>query len=59
VNGAYVVILDGGQHLVDPGGPGALVGGHAFPRDHQERRIIDEVEQITKTTTRIFGRPAV
>ncbi|HEX3956378.1 MAG TPA: hypothetical protein VHZ03_07070 [Trebonia sp.] len=44
---------------VDPGGPGALVGGHAFPRSHQERPVIDEVEQVTETTTRIFGRPAV
>jgi site-specific DNA recombinase len=45
--------------LVDTCGLGALVGGHAFPRDHQERRVVDEVEQVTKAATRILGRPTV
>ena len=44
---------------IDARGPGALVGGHAFPRGHQERRVVDEVEQVTEPATRIFGRPAV
>src|SRR6266851_579001 len=35
----------------------ALVSGHAFPRNPQERRIINEVEQVTETTTRVPGRP--
>jgi hypothetical protein len=45
--------------LVDPCGPGALTGGHAFPRGHQERRIVNEVEQVTEPAGRIFSRPAV
>ena len=45
--------------LVDPWSLGALVGGHAFPRGHQERRVVDEVEQVTEPATGFFGRPAV
>src|SRR5712691_11389469 len=52
--------LDHGRGgLVDSCGPGALVGGHALPRVHQERRVVDEVEQVTEPAARIFGRPAV
>ena len=52
--------LDPGRRgLVDPCGLGALVSGHAFPRVHQERRVVDEVEQVTETAGRIFSRPAV
>ena len=45
--------------LVDPRSLGALVGGHAFPRGHQERRVVDEVVQVTEPTTRFLGRPVV
>src|SRR5260370_20123230 len=52
--------LDTGRSdLIDTRSASALVRGHAFPRDHQERRIVDEVEQITETATRIPGRPQV
>jgi hypothetical protein len=44
---------------VDPCGPGAPVGGHALPRVDQERRVVDEVEQVTKPAAGIFRRPAV
>src|SRR5450631_1710282 len=42
-----------------PRSAGALISIHAFPRNHQERRIIDEVEQITETAARVPGRPQV
>jgi hypothetical protein len=45
--------------LIDTRGASALISGHAFPRDHQERRIADEVEQIIETAARIPGRPQV
>src|SRR5258708_38107882 len=32
---------------------------HPFPGVHQERRIIDEVEQVTETATGVPDRPAV
>src|SRR5512140_207957 len=52
--------LDSGRRgLVDTRSPGALIGGHALPRVHQERRIIDEVEQVTEPAGGIFSRPAV
>src|SRR6266496_3931920 len=52
--------LDPGRSgLADARGLGALAGGHAFPRVHQERRVGDEVEQVTETAARILGRPAV
>jgi len=52
--------LDSGRSgLVDTRSPGALVGGHAFPRVHQERRVVNEVVQIAETAGRIFSRPAV
>jgi len=44
---------------IDTRGVSAPVRGHAFPRDQQERRIINKVEQVTETTTRITGRPQV
>ncbi len=46
-----------GSGLIDARRASALVRGHAFPRNPQERRIINEVEQVTETTTRIPGRP--
>src|SRR5260370_37172214 len=52
--------LDTGRSdLIDPRSASALVRGHAFPRDHQERRIIDEVEKVVETAARIPGRPQV
>jgi hypothetical protein len=52
--------LDPGRgDLIDPRGLRALVGGHAFPRGHQERRVVDEVEQVAETAGRIFSRPAM
>jgi hypothetical protein len=45
--------------LVDSCGPGALIGGHALPRGHQERRVADEVEQVTEPAIRVLDRPAV
>ena len=33
--------------------------GSAFPRVHQERRVVDEVEQVTEPAGMIFSRPAV
>ena len=52
--------LDHGRGgLVDPCGLGAPAGGHAFPRVHQERRIVDEVEQVTEPAGGIISRPAV
>src|SRR6266496_4529503 len=44
---------------VDACGPGALVVGHAFARAHQDRRFVDEVEQVTEPAGRIRSRPAV
>ncbi len=49
----------GRRGLVDPWSPGALISGHAFPRMHQERRVVDEVEQVTEPAGRIHSRPAV
>src|SRR6185312_10752045 len=40
-------------------GPGTSVRRHALPRVPQERRIIDEVEQITEPTGDILSRPTV
>ena len=37
---------------VDPRGPCPVVAGHAFPRVHQKRRVIDQVEQITEPASR-------
>ena len=48
-----------GSGLIDTRSAGALIRGHAFPRDHQERRVINEVEQVTETAARIPGRPQV
>jgi hypothetical protein len=45
--------------LIDPRGLRALVGGHALPRIHQERWVVDEVEQVAETAGRIFSRPAM
>ena len=42
-----------------PGVRAPALRGHAFPRVHQERRVIDEVEQVTEPAGGIFSRPAV
>ena len=44
---------------VDPGGACTPVAPHPVPRHDQERRVIDEVEQVIEPTTRIGGRPLV
>ena len=44
---------------VDPRRPGAPVAGHPLPRGQQERRIIDEVEQVIEPATGIVARPSV
>ena len=50
--------LDTGRSdLIDTRSASALVRGHAFPRDHQERWIVDEVEKVVETADRIAGRP--
>ena len=49
----------GRSGLIDTRSPGALISGHALPRVHQERRVVDEVEQVTEPAGRIFSRPAV
>src|SRR6266498_4296219 len=48
-----------GSSPIDSRSVSALIRGHAFPRDPQERPIINKVEQVTETTTRIPGRPQV
>src|SRR6266567_3467312 len=53
-------VLDHGRSgLIDPCGLGALVSRHPFPGMHQERRVVDEVVQVTEPAGRIFSRPAV
>src|SRR5260370_875722 len=49
-----VVITAAGGQLVDLGD-----SGHPLESADQERRVIDEVEQVTETAGRIFSRPAV
>jgi len=49
----------GHRDLVDARGPGAGVGSHALPRMDQERRVIDEVEQVVKPAGRIGSRPTM
>ena len=52
--------LDTGRSdLIDTRSAGTLISGHAFPRNHQERRIVYEVEQIIETAARVPGRPQV
>jgi len=48
----------GDRSPIHPRGSCTFIPGDAFPRVHQERRITDEVEQITEQTIRIFDRPA-
>src|SRR5215217_3562504 len=51
----------------DPGHRGPIhsrcprpgVGRHTLPRVHQERRVIDKVEQVTEPASRILTRPTV
>src|SRR5260370_8939584 len=49
----------GRSDLIDTRRASALVRGNAFTPDHQERRIIDEVEKVVETAARIPGRPQV
>src|SRR5260370_11569936 len=52
--------LDSGRGgLIDTRSPGALITGHSLPRAHQERRVVDKVEEVTEPAGRIFSRPAV
>src|SRR5215212_9601580 len=44
---------------VDPGCSRPGVGSDAFPRHRQERRVVNQVEQIIKPATGIPGRPTV
>jgi hypothetical protein len=38
---------------------GPLISPHPFPRDREEIRVINEVEQIIEPAARILGRPKV
>ena len=44
---------------VDTGRPCTLVAPHPTPRNHEERRVVNEVEHIIEATTRISLRPLV
>src|SRR4029450_13428481 len=48
-----------GGLAVHPGRAGALVAPHPTPPNQQERRVMNEVEQIIKPTVRIVGCPLV
>jgi hypothetical protein len=48
-----------GDYPVHPGRACPLVAPHPVPRDREEVRVTDEVEQIVKPTAGIFGRPVV
>src|SRR5215210_5205255 len=48
-----------GGLAVHPGRAGTLVAPHPTPPNQQERRVIHEVEQITKPTGPILGCPSV
>ena len=54
-----VVGDEGRDHPVDPGGSCPLVAPHPLPRHHEERRVMDEVEQVIEPAARIIGRPLV
>jgi len=47
------------DHPVHPRGARPLISPHPFPRDREEVRVINEVEQIIEPAARIFGRPKV
>ncbi len=49
----------GHGHPVDARGLRPGVSGHPLQSADQERRIIDEVKQVTETAGGIFSRPAV
>jgi hypothetical protein len=44
---------------IDTRGPRPGITCHTFPRVDQERRVIDEVEQITEPASGIVARPTV
>jgi hypothetical protein len=46
-----------GRLRVHSSRPSALVTPHPTPRHQQERRVIDEIEQIIEPTIRTIGRP--
>ncbi len=48
-----------GDHPVHPRGARPLISPHPFPRDREEIRVINEVEQIIEPAARILGRPTV
>ena len=48
-----------GSRAVHAGRPGTLVAPHPIPRHHQERGVVDEVEQIIEPAIRIVDRPTV
>jgi hypothetical protein len=48
-----------GCHSIDSGGSCTLVAPHPVPRHREERRVIDEVEQIIEATARIGLCPLV
>jgi len=47
------------DHPVHPRGARPLIPPHPFPRDREEIRVINEVEQIIEPAARILGRPKV
>ena len=52
--------LDPGHRgLIDSRSPCPGVGGHPLPSVHQERRVVDEVEQVTEPAGGIISRPTV
>jgi len=44
---------------VDPGRSCSLIAPHPIPSDHQERRVGDEVEQVSKHPARVVAGPLV
>lgn len=49
----------GHRGLVDSWGSRPDVPGHAFPRMHEKRRVIDEVEQISEPAGGVVPRPTI
>jgi hypothetical protein len=49
----------GNGQTIHPGRLGPGVGLHPLPGVHQERRIVDEVEQVIEPAGLVLGRPAV
>ena len=51
--------MDARSDPIDPGGACTLVAPDPAPRHDEERRVIDEVEQVIEATARIGRRPVV